>query len=43
MTDKHKLLNGFTEGRVEGDTHILLGAGGEERGGGGVSIFGLGD
>jgi len=33
MTDKLKLLNGFAEGRVEGDTHISLGAGGEERGG----------
>lgn len=31
MTDKLKLLNGFTEGRVEGDTHILLGASGEGR------------
>lgn len=31
MTDKLKLLNGFTEGWVEGDTHILLGASGEVR------------
>ena len=31
MTDKLKLLNGFIEGGVEGDTHILLGASGEGR------------
>jgi hypothetical protein len=31
MIDKLKLLNGFTEGMVEGDTHILLRASGEGR------------
>ena len=31
MTDKLKLLNGFTEGGVDGDTLILLGASGEGR------------
>ena len=31
MTDKLKLSNGFTEGWVEGDAHILFGASGEVR------------